>query len=100
MLYVHHVLRLTLTTLKESRVEQHILLVTYIGTPGSVTDILSDLVWESLDQRRQKARATLTYKIKLVAVPQSSTLNWAHLIRDQGGFMRTLSRLSTTELII
>ncbi len=41
-----------------------------------LTDMLSDLGWESLDQCRQKARPTLTYKIKheLVAIPKAPYL--------------------------
>ncbi len=46
-------------------------------TTNSVTDMLSDLGWESLDQCRQKARATLTYKTKheLVAITTSPYLH-------------------------
>jgi hypothetical protein len=31
--------------------------------PGAVTSIISNLKWESLEQRREKARSVLMYKI-------------------------------------
>ena len=43
---------------------------------SSVGDMLNNLGWESLEQRRTKIRATLTYKIKneLVAIPKAPYL--------------------------
>jgi hypothetical protein len=34
--------------------------------PGAVTSIISNLKWESLEQRRAKARSVLMYKIPMV----------------------------------
>lgn len=43
---------------------------------SSVTDMLTQLGWDSLEERRLKARATLTYKIRngLVAIPAAPYL--------------------------
>jgi hypothetical protein len=48
----------------------------YNREPGAVTAMLSELSWETLEQRRAKTRAVLMYKIinNLVDIPSHTLL--------------------------
>lgn len=61
--------------------------------------ILSGVGWKSLDQHRQKVKATLlTYKIKHKLEVTQKLHTWVHLMGDEG-FVRTQPISNITELI-